>query len=133
MSLAMLARRVGLKVRRQTGWVGVDIGSHTLKVAQLQLDKGRKQLAEAAILPLPYEARLTPESIRSGWLTESLKQVVAQARSFRGQTAACGLSTTVTEFRSLNIPPGSAQERREMIAQELAQDRAGQTGDLEFD
>lgn len=132
MPIASLARTLNLQGRRRLGCVGVDIGTHSVKVARLAIVGKSKQIAEAAIVPVPAEAKLTPASIRNGWLTQILKHVVSQFPGMRRQPCACGLSPSVTEFRSLTVPPGSDDERREMIAQELAHDR-NPADEIEFD
>lgn len=132
MSNAFLSRTFSLTSRRRQGYVGVDLGTHSVKVARLVIAGKSKQIAEAAVIPLPTDARLTAQSIRDGWLVQVLKQVTNQFPRLRGQSCACGLSLSVTEFRTLTLPPGSTEERREMIAQELSQDRAA-AGEIEFD
>lgn len=131
MSVAFLSPKLKVSSRRY-GYVGVDLGMHSVKVARLTITGKSKQISEAAVIPLPVGAQLTADSIRSGWLVDVLKQVTNQYPRLRGQLCACGLSLSVTEFRSLTLPPGSREERREMIAQELAQDRTA-AGEIEFD
>lgn len=117
------------RLRSRTGWIGIDIGTQNVKLAQLELVDGVKRLADAVVLPCPDGTQLTAESLRTGWLAGLLRGVLPR---FRGRTAACGVSMSVTDFRSLNIPPGTLAERRDMIAQELSESGlAAET--LEFD
>lgn len=133
MSIAQFSLLRGLRSRPRVGWIGIDIGSHSVKVAQLELVNGRKQIAESAIFPVPASAELTADSLSTGWLTQLLRDELSHHRGFRGRNVACGLSMSVSEFRSLNIPPGSPKERREMIAQELAENGIGVSNAIEFD
>lgn len=132
MSMTYLASSFPFVRRRRQGFVGVDLGTQSVKVARLALAGRAKQISEAAVIPLPPNAALTAESIRTGWLAELLQGVVAQFPGLHRQACACGLSLSVTEVRSLTVPPGSLDERREMIAQELAQDRHS-PDEVEFD
>lgn len=104
--------------RSRTGWIGIDLGSQNLKLAQLEYVSGRTQIAAAATIPVP-EGRF--DEGRADWLAVTLREKLTRNRGFRGNTAACTLSMSVAESRSMNIPPGSLQERREMIALELAE------------
>ncbi|HUQ71768.1 MAG TPA: hypothetical protein VM165_19720 [Planctomycetaceae bacterium] len=133
MPLAQLRPSLDLLTRRRSGWIGVDIGAASVKLAQLEIVNGKKEIAEAAIFPIPQTANCSPASIRGGWLSHALQQQVLRYRRFRGQTAACGISLSLTEFRSLTIPPGSDRERREMIALELAPDSGPRSEAMEFD
>ncbi len=117
-------------LRSRTGWIGIDIGTHSLKLAQVESVGGQKQIAHALVIPLPAASHLTAESVRTGWLTRALRTALP---CFRGRTAACGVSMSVTDFRSMNIPPGSRNERREMIAQELIDGGIATAEAIEFD
>jgi Tfp pilus assembly PilM family ATPase len=133
MSIAQFSLLPRLRARPRTGWIGIDIGSHSIKLAQLELVQGQKQIVESAVIPIPESAELTAESIKSGWLAQTLRHQLLQHRGFRGRNAACVLSMSVTEFRALNIPPGSPKERREMIAQELAESGNSLSENSDFD
>ncbi len=117
------------RLRSRTGWIGIDIGTHSVKLAQLEMVDGSKRLADAVVLPFPESGQLTADSLRTGWLARMLHS--ARPR-FRGRMAACGVSMSVTDFRSMTIPPGSPKERREMIAQELMEGAHSSTA-IEFD
>lgn len=106
------------RTRSRTGWIGVDLGSQCLKLAQLEYQGGRAQIAAASIIPVP-EGRF--DAARADWLTTTLQERLTRRHGFQGRTAACALSMSIAECRSMNIPPGSPHERRQMIALELAE------------
>lgn len=133
MSVARFSLLSRLQPRTPTGWIGVDIGSHSVKMAQLAVINGHKQIVDSAVIPLPGTSALTVDSLQSGWLAHALRGELSRHRGFRGQTAACGLSISLTDFRSMVIPPGSYQERREMIAEDLAESGNGGAESIEFD
>ncbi len=120
-----------LQPRVPVGWIGIDIGSHSVKLAQLAIVDGHKQIVDAAIIPIPDSSTLSVNSLQTGWLARALRSELSRHRGFRGRSAACGMSMSLTDFRSIVIPPGSDQERREMIAEDLAE--SGGLGAIEFD
>ncbi len=52
---------------------------------------------------------------------------------FQGRDAICTLPMNACQLRSMNVPPGSDQERRTIIADELAEDWAELRNPMEFD
>jgi Tfp pilus assembly PilM family ATPase len=52
---------------------------------------------------------------------------------FAGRNAICALPMNACQMRSLNVPPGTNQERRTIIADELAEDWAHLRNPMEFD
>lgn len=122
-----------LRPRSRTGWIGVDLGSLYVKLAQVELVDGNPQLTEAIAAPLPQSARFDEQSLETGWLSELLREELSLNRGFRGRKAACVLSMSASDFRSVMLPPGSAKETREMISQELTDSGLGGADTLEFD
>ncbi len=133
MSAAQLSLLNRVSSRSRTGWIGIDVGSHSVKLAQLEIVGGQPQIAEALVIPIPQSELSTADLLRSGWLARSLRDELSHRHGFRGRNAACGLSMSVTEFRSMSIPPGSPAERREMIAQELSDSGDYSSAAVEFD
>lgn len=123
-----LVRR--MRGRSRTGLIGIDIGSQSLKIAQLEYVAGRRQIAAASIIPIP-DGRI--DGPRHEWLASTLREETTRRNGFRGREAACMLSMTVTESRTLNIPPGTQRERSEMISQELAENATDSAENPAFD
>ncbi len=133
MPIAQSALWNRLGARSRTGWIGIDVGSHSVKIAQLEISGGQKQIAEAVVIPIPKSEVSTVDVLRNGWLARTLRDELSHRHGFKGRKVACGLSMSVTEFRSMNIPPGSIAERREMIAQELSESGDFSSAAIEFD
>ena len=55
--------------RSRTGWIGVDLGCQSLKLAQLEYQGGRPRIMAASIIPVP-EGRFN--EARGEWLTATL-------------------------------------------------------------
>lgn len=98
--------------RGKHGWIGIDFGSKVAKIAQLER-AGDRLRWRRALVPhlLDEEGRAYPG--------EALLHALQVDGGFRGRTVACTLPMSATELRTVSVPPGSAAERRAMIAQEL--------------
>ena len=105
------------------GWIGVDIGSRAVKLAQVVRDVEGVRLGRAAVLPRtkpwPDEqagARSLPVASHA-----EVHGAFVCADSFAGRMAACSLPMHVYDFRGLHLPAGTYTERRTMISGELAE------------
>lgn len=98
--------------RGKQGWIGIDFGSKVAKIAQLERVGDR----------LRWRRTLLPHLLDEQGLAypgEELLQALEVHGGFRGRVVACTLPMSTTELRTVSVPPGSVQERRAMIAQEL--------------
>jgi Tfp pilus assembly PilM family ATPase len=87
----------------KTGWIGVDIGSSTIKVVQLVRVKGRPEVAASAVIPRgmcwPPEAGPTSEPLPS---IEELASARALEENFRGRRVAATLPMSVCDLDVLD-------------------------------
>lgn len=116
------------------GWIGVDIGTHTIKLAQAVRAAGGIRLRAAAVIqrPDPWPADDTlghsaPDS------SQAEIHAALECGGFQGRNAACLLPMNLCDLRALNVPLGDDHERRAMIASELADEWAVQSAAREFD
>jgi Tfp pilus assembly PilM family ATPase len=118
----------------QIGWIGVDLGTHTVKLAQAERSAEGVRLRRAAVIqrPAPW-----PESdaLRADEPDPSWPEIAAalECGDFHGHSAACLLPMNVCELRGLKVPQGDEPERRAMIASELADDDGERSAPIEFD
>jgi type IV pilus assembly protein PilM len=116
------------------GWIGVDVGTHTVKLAQTVRDGGRVRLHRAAVIQRP-----TSWTADDGLALEqpitSYPEIRAaiECGDFKGRNAISALPMNVCQLRSLSVPPGSDRERRTIITDELADDWADLRNPMEFD
>jgi Tfp pilus assembly PilM family ATPase len=116
------------------GWIGVDIGTRTVKLAQAVRTADGVRLHQAVVVqrttPWPDE-----DALGQGEPDRSEVEIRAalECGSFSGRNAACMLPMNVCELRGLNVPHGDERERRAMIANELAEDWAERPAAMEFD
>jgi Tfp pilus assembly PilM family ATPase len=119
---------------RNFGWIGVDVGTHAVKLAQVVREDARLRLHRAAVIQRP-----TPWSGGDQLAFDqpvSSRLEIRAARScgaFSGRNAACTLPMNVCELRGLTVPPGQHDERRAMIDDLLAADWSERRVPMEFD
>jgi type IV pilus assembly protein PilM len=123
-----------LQLSRRYGWIGGDVGTHTVKLAQTVRDGAKVRLHRAAVIQRPVSW-----SGEDGLALEqpitSYPEIRAalECDDFQGRDAVCALPMNACQMRSLNVPPGSDQERRTIIADELAEEWAELSNPMEFD
>ncbi|MGD9634132.1 MAG: hypothetical protein AB7G28_13815 [Pirellulales bacterium] len=117
----------------QIGWIGVDLGTHAVKLAQAERTADGVRLRRAAVIqrpePWPEADALAADEPDPSW-----PEIVAalECGDFHGRSAACLLPMNVCELRGLKVPQGDELERRAMIAGELADDDE-RRAPIEFD
>ena len=121
-------------ISRRLGWIGVDVGTHTVKLAQAVREGAEVRLHRAAVIQRS-----------SSWNGEdglAMEQPITSAHEicaalecggFTGRNAICSLPMNACQLRGLNVPPGTDQERRAMAADELAEDWTEKKVAMEFD
>lgn len=120
--------------RGRLGAIGVDIGTRSVKLAQVVRAPGGVGLYRAAVIP-----RFAPwnSSDRLAWdqpLSSGMEiRAAIDGGRFHGNDAVGALPMNVCQLRGLNIPPGTDVERRTMIADELTEEWAEQGSAMEFD
>jgi type IV pilus assembly protein PilM len=123
-----------LALSQQLGWIGVDVGTHTVKLAQVARDGAAVRLHRAAVIQRPATWSGGDSLGQDQPLTSQLEISAAmECGEFVGRNAICALPMNVCQLRSLNIPPGSDAERRTIIGDELAEEWGELRNPMEFD
>lgn len=123
-----------MNLSNRLGWIGVDIGTRTVKLAQAERTADGVRLHQAAVVQ-----RSTPwpddDDLGLGDPDQSTAEIRAalECGQFSGRSAACLLPMNACELRGLNVPQGSDRERRAMISNELAEDWSARSAPMEFD
>lgn len=121
-------------VSKRLGWIGVDIGTHAVKLAQVVRDGGTMRLYRSAVIQRP-----TAWSGEDGQALDqpaSSRLEIRAARQcgrFAGRNAVSVLPMNVCELRGLSVPPGDHGERRSMIEDELSAEWEEKRVAMEFD
>jgi Tfp pilus assembly PilM family ATPase len=125
-------RQLALRIRDSSaGWLGIDIGSSTIKIAQVGRSRSGWSLRLAHIIPSPGGRVIDRAAISGGILDDWLDGQVCGLFRRRSSDAACVLSMAVMGMHTLEFPPGSPHETAQMISMEL--DAAGEPTPREFD
>lgn len=119
-----------MKLRRTYGLVGVDLGSHAIKLAQLERAPSGLRLVNARTIVRPQTANDEGDAI--SWWEEALAGERLDSQ-FVGQSAACTASAPSAELQLLSIPDGSRSQQRTMLEGELASQLAGSLEDYAID
>ena len=119
---------------RQTGWIGVDIGTHGVKLAQVVRAGDGMRLHHAAVIQRP-EPWSDGDRLGASQPAASGAEIYAALHCghFVGRNAAGALPMNICQFRGVSVPPGKDRERRWMIANELAEEWDEQPQPMEFD
>jgi type IV pilus assembly protein PilM len=118
---------------RRTGWVGVDIGSHSIKFAQVERQGRNTRIASRWSLTGDDKQLLTRETILAGQLSNQIGSMRQMRRMFVRRETACVLPMSVVDFRSIDIPHVVPAEQRQIVGEEMAADLNTESSELVFD
>lgn len=131
--------RTGLSYSVKKGWIGVDLGTASVKLSQLERQGSQYRIATRWMLrsSQPSEtAVLVPGDVKTS-VDEGLPNVLSELsrfkRLFTGHRCASVVSMSSVELRSFEIPAGSPAEQSRMVGEELAADLAVEPDQLAFD
>jgi Tfp pilus assembly PilM family ATPase len=120
---------------RRKGWIGIEWGTQTLRLAQIERNREEWRVVASAVVTRRHNSS-TPQELLSAvpaWSALELRTAISSDPRFSGRTAACVLPMHLTELRQLTIPPGSAAERYAMVSNEIASTQGDAEGDVLFD
>lgn len=107
---------------REAGWIGVDVGSTAVKLAQVERHQGKWRLAFCRILPLAAGDRVENGGLHGDRLPGMLRDETRFGCPNHIRSSACVLPMSVVEHRALEVPGGSRDELLQMAAVELGGD-----------
>ena len=103
--------------RRTTGWIGVDVGTCAIKVAQVEHDRTGWRLITSRIIPIQGGQEVNEQALSDGSVGQTIRAGLAACSGFRGRKAACALPMSVMDLLSLELPCASDSEIRQMVEQ----------------
>jgi Tfp pilus assembly PilM family ATPase len=118
---------------RTKGWIGVDIGTSMVKLAQVERRGSRVALVEAMCIPRQEPWLDGDDSAADLPASVEIQAALALGTRFRGRDAAVALPMAVCELRSCSIEGDTDAERRAAVSQELDEVFPGTAGTREFD
>lgn len=98
--------------RRDVGWIGIDVGRHQIKLAQVEKQGNRWSLRQSDLLT-------PPEGDYAQNAVTAIVDRELHSSSFTGRNVACTASMSASELLTMELPDGSDEELRLMIEQNL--------------
>ena len=119
---------------RRKGWIGIDVGTQSVKLVQAERQGGQIELTEALIVrrteAWPDAVHDASPAIES---SEEIRAGLALGSEFSGRAAAIALPMSLCDVRTCSIPEGREQEIRANVAKELASVLGDVEATREFD
>jgi Tfp pilus assembly PilM family ATPase len=118
---------------RKKGWIGIDIGTRSVKFAQVQQTAAGLRLSESLVIQ--RRATVNDDTVRQSCPVasdEEIRNAMSLKSGFSGRASACALSMRWCHLRPLTIPAGTNAEQRSVVAKELRNRHAG-SDEQEFD
>lgn len=100
--------------------VGVDIGSHSIKVCELAGSPGKLRLERFGVFTLSEAALIEDEVQKPSEITEGILEALNRAK-IKSRTVCLGLFGPNTMTKRLNVPEGTAEEVEDHIMWEAEQ------------
>jgi len=122
-----------LRSGQQLGWIGVDVGTSAIKLAQIERAGDHWRLACSLIVSTGDDPNSAPLSAGDGSLASLLSAGLQESIGFKGRRAALVLPPSAMELRTLQLPSGTEDELRTMIDQELSLAVGDSVDDRMFD
>ncbi len=119
-------------LRPKRGWVGIDLGTRAIKLAQLTQHGTGWRLAARWTLSDSTCELLSRNEILGDRFKSRLSSLKSLRRIFTGRACATVLPMSLVDFRSFEVPRGSIDELTSMVAEELAADLNTEPAELAF-
>lgn len=100
--------------------VGIDIGSSSIKLAEMTVNAGGAVLENFAVIPSPQQAITNGEITDSLLVAESIRSAFRE-NGFKQKLACVGLSGTAVIIKKISIPRVDPKKLKEQIQYEAAQ------------
>ncbi|MEX0818120.1 MAG: pilus assembly protein PilM [Pirellulaceae bacterium] len=104
---------------RTQGWIGVDIGTHSVKLAQVERRGSRVQLVEALSIPRQQPWPENDDAMADISSSQEIQAAISLGTRFRGRAAAVTLPMAVCDVRTCHVVGDTDSERRSAVSREL--------------
>jgi type IV pilus assembly protein PilM len=120
--------------KRRTGWIGIDIGTSTVKLVQLILSRDRIRIAGSAIVPRHTAWPVVQLSGKQPLSSADEMQVAISLHTgFRGKRAAALLPMAVCDLFSMERPPVRLLEQDRSVRQAIELATQASAAHLQYD
>ena len=100
--------------------IGIDIGSSSVKLVQLKMQKGAYHLVNVGIMPLPPEAIVDNTLMDSAAIVGAIRNLVASL-GIKIKHIACSISGNSVIIRKITLPVMTSEELEDQIIWEAEQ------------
>lgn len=121
---------MGLSKKSQI--IGIDMGSHSIKLVQLQQKKNRYELMNVGIMPLPENTFEDGMTENPNLVSEALKQLISSEK-VKTKYVVTSISGESVVIKKISIPKMSEEELAESIKLEAEQYIPFEINDVNID
>lgn len=104
--------------RARRSLTGIDIGTDSIKLAQVERQGTDWKLANCLTIPSVSSTAELTDALRSGALAKALSRLGNRSRS-RLLNVACALPMSTIDLRTVDVPVGSEEEVQQMAMESL--------------
>ncbi|MGZ3690293.1 MAG: type IV pilus biogenesis protein PilM, partial [Pseudobdellovibrio sp.] len=97
--------------------VGIDIGSSSIKLAEMSVSSGGAVLENFAVIPSPQAAITNGEITDSILVSETIRSAFRE-NGFKHKSACIGLSGTAVIIKKISIPKVDPKKLKEQVQYE---------------
>jgi Tfp pilus assembly PilM family ATPase len=72
--------------QRKTGWIGVDVGTSTIKLAQVECDDSKWRLIASQVIPIQDDQVVNDQSLSDGSIAQIIRDELKAKSAFRGRS-----------------------------------------------
>jgi Tfp pilus assembly PilM family ATPase len=114
------------------GWIGIDVGTRAIKLAQVERAPHGLRLVDAIVIPRTTTTSSDgPDGTAPATCREEVRAALAMSSRFSGRTAACTLSMHWCQAKTLKVPVEDGTADRTLIARKM--ESAGYAEHVDFD
>ncbi len=117
----------------ERGWVGIDIGTSAIKLAQVERVGTECHIAARWTVASESEKRLSRDENCDEILKSPLSAIKKLRQLFIARKCAAVLPMSLVDLRTFDIPSGNADEQRGMVAEMLAAEIGLEPNEFVFD
>lgn len=117
--------------KNQGDWLGIDVGTSTIKVVCVSKVRGEWSLQLRRLIPVLDGEKIDCNSLSAGVL-ESLIQDHLSAITDQKQKVSCVVSSSIMELQTVELPAAQPAEVRQMLAVEFEAREDGLSREFDF-
>ena len=122
-----------LSSRARRGWVGIDFGTHSIKLAQIERRGSEVTVSARWTLSFSSQSSVADADAFGDAIGEPIAKLKTLRRLFIGRTCGAVLSMSLVEQRSFELPKGTHAEQNRMAGEELSAELNVEPHELAFD